>query len=159
MGQLDPNGTALLISDHGFVSGKNEVLPCRSMLERQHWNTTSTGCSRPKARSLPTMNWKGLNLLDVAPIVLAAHGLKAPKTMEGRVPVPFTGKQVQTLKSGDTRVNEETFSADEQLLQSLVDLGYLDENQLVSEEGRLQENRYYWREVCALKNVCPRHGR
>ena len=66
--------------------------------------------------------------------------------MEGRVPVPFTGKQVQPLKSGEARVNEEAFSADEQLLKSLVDLGYLDENQLVSEEEGCKRIAITWRE-------------
>ena len=144
MGQLDPNGTALLISDHGFVSGNERSIALPEHAGAPALEHNFHGVFAAKGPLFTDeLNWKGLNLLDVAPIVLAAHGLKAPKTMEGRVPVPFTGKQVQTLKSGEARVNEEAFSADDQLLKSLVDLGYLDENQLVSEEGRLQENRYY----------------
>lgn len=144
MGQLDPNGTALLISDHGFVSGKDRSIALPDHAGAPALEHNFHGVFAAKG-SLFTdeLNWKGLNLLDIAPIVLAAHGFKAPKTMEGRVPVPFAGKQVFPLKHGEEQLRQEVFSADEQLLQSLVDLGYLDENQLVSEEGRLQENRYY----------------
>lgn len=144
MGQLDPNGTALLISDHGFVSGKDRSIALPEHAGAPALEHNFHGVFAAKGPLFTDdLNWKGLNLLDVAPIVLAAHGLKAPKTMEGRVPVPFAGKQVFPLKHGEEQLRQEDFSADEQLLRSLVDLGYLDENQLVSEEGRLQENRYY----------------
>ena len=144
MDQLDPNGSALLISDHGFVSGKDRSIALPEHAGAPALEHNFHGVFAAKGPLFTDdLNWKGLNLLDVAPIVLAAHGLKAPKTMEGRVPVPFAGKQVFPLKHGEEQLRQEVFSADEQLLQSLVDLGYLDENQLVSEEGRLQENRYY----------------
>ena len=144
MDQLDPNGSALLISDHGFVSGKDRSIALPEHAGAPALEHNFHGVFAAKGPLFTDdLNWKGLNLLDVAPIVLAAHGLKAPKTMEGRVPVPFAGKQVFPLKPGEEQLRQEVFSADGQLLQSLVDLGYLDENQLVSEEGRLQENRYY----------------
>jgi len=144
LSQLDPNGTAVLISDHGFVTGQNRsiALPDHAgapALEHSfHGIFAATG-----PMFTDELNWKGLNLLDIAPILLASHGLKAPKTMQGRVPVPFNGKQIQPLKIGKETVDEKMFSADKELLQSLVDLGYLDQCQLVSKEGRLLENRYY----------------
>ncbi|HCP41203.1 MAG TPA: hypothetical protein DIT65_05355, partial [Cryomorphaceae bacterium] len=142
--QLDPNGTAILISDHGFTSGKDRSIDLPNHAGAPALEHNFHGIFAAKG-SLFTdkLNWKGLNLLDIAPIILAAHGLKTPKGMEGYVPVPFIGKRLPPIEMKKNRVIDETFSADEQLLQSLVDLGYLDEDQLVSEEGRLQENRYY----------------
>ena len=144
MDQLDPNGTALLISDHGFLTGQSRsvVLPDHAGAPALEHNFHGVFAARGPLFT-DELNWKGLNLLDIAPILLAAHGLKAPKTMEGRVPVPFTGKQLKSIKIGEAILGKEIFSADEPLLQSLVDLGYLDPNQLVSKEGRLLENRYY----------------
>ena len=144
LSQLDANGTAVLISDHGFVTGQNRSVALPEHAGAPALEHSFHGVFAAKGPMFTDeLNWKGLNLLDVAPILLAAHGLKAPKTMKGRVPVPFTGRQIQPMKIGKEILDEKMFSADKELLQSLVDLGYLDENQLVSEEGRLLENRYY----------------
>ena len=77
MGQLDPNGTALLISDHGFVSGNERSIALPEHAGAPALEHNFHGVFAAKGPLFTDeLNWKGLNLLDVAPIVLAAHGLK-----------------------------------------------------------------------------------
>ena len=142
--RLDVNGSAILISDHGFVSGKERLvrLPDHAgapALEHKFHGIFSAKGPLFKDELL----WKGLNLLDVGPILLASHQLIAPSTMSGIVPVKFSGKPIKVNEAGQILASKEQFQGDEELLQSLVDLGYLNERQITGQKDRILENQYY----------------
>ena len=104
------------------------------------------------------MAWKGLNLLDIGPIVLAAHKLIAPSTMSGVVPVKFSGKPIEQKSIQKEPSLKEGYSGDEELLQSLIDLGYLEQNQVSGSKVDFLKTNITWRVVFELKNAYRRHG-
>ena len=142
--RLDGNGSAILMSDHGFVSGKErsirlpEHADAPALEHKFHGIFVAQG---PLFKD--EMAWKGLNLLDIGPIVLATHKLIAPSSMSGVVPVKFSGKPIEQKSIQKEPSVIEGYSGDEELLQSLIDLGYLEQNQVSGDQGRLLENQYY----------------
>ena len=143
--KLAPTGHALLLSDHGFESGSERInqLPGHAgapALEHRHFGMFVG--SGPLFK--PNDGWSGMNLLDIAPILLALHGLDIPESMAGKRPVGLRTTPLRTPSTlrGKTTAERITLD-DEELLESLVDLGYLEENHIVSAEGRILENIYY----------------
>ena len=63
--------------------------------------------------------------------------------MSGIVPVKFSGKPIKVNETGQILASKEQFQGDEELLQSLVDLGYLNERQITGQKDRILENQYY----------------
>ena len=138
----------LLVSDHGFKSGNKRplVLPEHAgapALEHRHY-----GVFIAKG---PSINIKkplsGLNLLDVAPILLNMHGLCAPEFMKGVVPTDLVQKECVEIPNELPAMNNDQIelvnTPEGPLLQSLIDLGYLEEAHVNEQNGRLTENLYY----------------
>lgn len=143
---VSDQGHVLLVSDHGFKSGADrpQQLPNHAgapALEHRHFgifvlNGPNLLTSKPTS---------GLNLLDVAPVVLRIHSIGIPAGMCGMVPsglLPSSILKPVKLKVSSKASEKLTYS-DEVLLQTLIDLGYLEKNHTATKDGRLLENRYY----------------
>jgi predicted AlkP superfamily phosphohydrolase/phosphomutase len=142
--RLARNGSAILISDHGFVSGKERTIALPEHAGAPALEHKFHGIFVAKGPLFKDeMVWKGLNLLDIGPIVLATHNLYAPSSMSGVVPIKFSGKPIEIKSIQKEPSAKEGYAGDEELLQSLIDLGYLEQNQVSGEQGRLLENQYY----------------
>ena len=142
--RLERDGSAILISDHGFVSGKERTIGLPQHAGSPALEHKFHGIFVAKGPLFKDeMVWKGLNLLDVGPILLATHKLFAPSSMSGVVPVKFSGKPIEEKYLHPRPSLNHDYSGDEELLQNLIDLGYLEQNPILGEKGRLLENQYY----------------
>ena len=140
------DGYIMLVSDHGFKSGPDRPvhLPDHAgapALEHRHYgvfilNGPNLNTAKPTS---------GLNLLDVAPILLRTHSLEVPEGMCGLVPANLLPEpKISAAKLNvKSKKGKSLGYTDEVLLQTLIDLGYLDENHTATKDGRLLENRYY----------------
>jgi predicted AlkP superfamily phosphohydrolase/phosphomutase len=143
---LDEDGHAIVMSDHGFKNGLDRlaVLPHHAgapALEHRHYGIFAARGPRVKTEVPPS----GMNLLDIAPVVLAMYGLVKPISMKGLVPPGLMEEPdclIETLTAASPN-HHESVEGDAVLLESLVALGYLEEKHLVNKEGRLLENIYY----------------
>jgi len=145
---LQPEANFILLSDHGFRSGDERwvQLPQHAgapALEHQFYGMfAAAGPNVPAITHL-----SGLTLLDIAPIVLALHGLKAAPLMEGKLPhgwqegaleLPTVDKDIVQQRQEITQPQLE-----EELLDALVKLGYLAEQDVAQGGARMRENVYY----------------
>jgi tetratricopeptide (TPR) repeat protein len=142
------NASIMLVSDHGFRSGQSRfvVLPDHAgapALEHRHYGMFVL--KTPSVKNPDT--WSGLNLLDVAPMVLGLHGLQAPVDFRGTLPsqwyIPVEKPVPPALRASSEEQSMPKPSVEGALLETLVNLGYLDAINLKEEEGRLLENSYY----------------
>ena len=145
-----PSANTIVLSDHGFRSGDERwiQLPDHAgapALEHQFYGMfVASGPNVPKLKKV-----SGLTLLDIAPIVLALHGLQAIPEMNGRLPLQWDGHSLQEA----VRVNQGAPSTvalkspapmlEEELLDALVKLGYLAERDVAQGGARMWENTYY----------------
>lgn len=144
--QLEAN--FILLSDHGFRSGEERwvQLPQHAgapALEHQFYGMfAAAGPNVPDITHL-----SGLTLLDIAPIVLALHGLKAAPLMEGKLPHGWQGVELERPKvdNGLPPQGQEIAQPqlEEELLDALVKLGYLAEQDVAQGGARMRENLYY----------------
>ncbi len=166
--RCDDRTHLFLMSDHGFVHGEERVaqLPKHAgapALEHRHFGVF---VSRSSLWS-KDLRVSGLGLLDIAPLVLSAHGLPIPSDMAGRKPLAWQGpfERIDTAAltwSHSTSQPQETASPapvyEQTMLNDLVELGYLSPDHLTvdsadepSDSGapfktaslRIAENDYY----------------
>ena len=136
----------LLVSDHGFKSGEQRpvALPNHAgapALEHRHY-----GVFIAKGPLIEAVNpIGGLNLLDIAPIILAFHNLQGATHMRGKVPAGLLPtplvKPARIFRASSFAENIDV--PEGEMLQSLVDLGYLESMHVEQQGGRLLENVYY----------------
>lgn len=136
----------LLISDHGFKSGHQRplALPRHAgapALEHRHFGVFIA--RGPELKTSTPIS--GLNLLDIAPILLNIHKISAPVNMQGSVPSALLPDPVLQPVEMIPRIQstEAPLQPEGPLLQTLIDLGYLEPEHVNPQEGRLLENRYY----------------
>ena len=146
LGGLHEDGHAIVMSDHGFKNGLDRfaVLPNHAgapALEHRHYGVFAARGPRFKTELPPS----GMNLLDVAPVVLAMYGLVKPISMQGLVPPGMMEEPNRIIESLSVSPSNhhESVEGDSVLLEALVTLGYLEEKHLINNEGRLLENIYY----------------
>lgn len=136
----------LLVSDHGFKSGNKRplALPVHAgapALEHRHYGVFIA--HGPLVSTLKPIS--GLNLLDIAPIVLNFHDLAKPSQMRGEVPsglLPRPSRRAAKIEN-TSPTTEQHYPPEGPLLKSLVELGYLKQDDIQESQGRLQENLYY----------------
>lgn len=144
--ESQPEANTFLISDHGFRSGEERwtALPNHAgapALEHQFY-----GMFVAKGPQIPGLEQiSGLTLLDIAPMVLATHNLKALPEMAGHLPAYWPTPTQQVVLSSMTQLVEQGLSPqmEEELLDALVKLGYLDVQDRAQGGARLLENRFY----------------
>ena len=87
----------------------------------------------------------GLTLLDIAPMVLATHNLKALPEMAGHLPAYWPSPIQEVVLSSTPQLVEQRHSPqmEKELLDALVKLGYLDAQDREQGGARLLENGYY----------------
>ncbi len=144
--EFQPEANIFLISDHGFRSGEERwtALPNHAgapALEHQFY-----GMFVAKGPQIPALEQlSGLTLLDIAPMVLATHNLKALPEMAGHLPAYWPTPTQEVVLSSTPQVVEQGRSPqmEEELLDALVKLGYLDAQDRAQGGARLVENRYY----------------
>ncbi len=142
--------TVMLVSDHGFESGRNRMImlpnePGAPALEHRAYGVFAAGGNMVKPGQV-----YGASLLDVAPTILNLFGLSTAKDMDGNS-IQCIDKEVDKafIESYDsideTESSAEEFSSiDQQLLVDLEELGYIKplspnaENEII-----LTENEFY----------------
>ncbi|MFD2551963.1 alkaline phosphatase family protein [Bizionia sediminis] len=135
---VDEDTTIIVMSDHGFESGVNRLAkmpkyPAAPALEhRQFGMFVAAGPNIKKNEKI-----FGLGLIDVAPTILHMFGLPIGKDMDGKVALDIFKEptQPQYIDSWETvegdfgqlHTTEETSPLDDQeTMQQLVDLGYIE---------------------------------
>lgn len=144
--ESQPEANTFLISDHGFRSGEERwtALPNHAgapALEHKFY-----GIFVAKGPQIPGLEQiSGLTLLDIAPMVLATHNLKALPEMAGHLPAYWpTPTQEVVLRSAPQAVEQgRSPQMEEELLDTLVKLGYLEAQDRAQGGARLVENGYY----------------
>ncbi len=135
---VDDSTTIIVMSDHGFESGQKRIVkmpkyPAAPALEhRQFGIFVAAGPNIKKNEKI-----FGLGLIDVTPTILHMFDLPIGKDMDGNVALdifdnikpPKYIESWETIK-GDfaeiTRDTENDLLSDEETMQQLVDLGYID---------------------------------
>ena len=122
-----PDDLVVIASDHGFeagTSGNLDVTGLHETVAARDGILITAG--RGIARKAPA---EVVTILDVAPTVLAWMGLAVGRDMDGRV-APFLDAQVTWVETHDTtaieRLPTHRSGKEEEMLQSLRDLGYIE---------------------------------
>lgn len=143
--------SVFLVSDHGFVHGSERIssLPVHAgapALEHQHFGIFVSRSPYWNRQ----IKVSGLTLMDIAPLVLAAHGYLPLENFEGKLPIGWIkNKGLMNVKADDKATPDaplEVLESDVQLLQQLVALGYLEPEHVQIPKGqgdRIAENHYY----------------
>jgi tetratricopeptide (TPR) repeat protein len=138
-----PETRIVLISEHGFLSGhqrpsNNGLKPPPDDWQRAHGLFAMKG---PGIRKDELVH--GARLVDVAPTILAAHGITAPACMQGRVLTEaFTKPPVTVLLPTASARSTEEDCLPEDAAQLLAEFGYVDTVEPHIAEALLQhENR------------------
>lgn len=135
---VDKNTTVIVMSDHGFESGHKRIVkmpkyPAAPALEhRQFGMFVAAGPNIKKNEKV-----FGLGLIDVAPTILHMFNLPIGRDMDGKVALDIFEQieKPQYIESWDTikgdfaeitRDSETNMLSDEETMQQLVDLGYVD---------------------------------
>ena len=142
----------ILVSDHGFESGKNRMLalpeqPAAPALEHNPYGVLV--CSGPDFKANDKIY--GSSLLDICPTLLQLFSIPKGKDMEGQV-LKEALKNKSVLESIDSHEEKKTSTQikqnsdfDATALQQLIDIGYLD-NSVLGENAAtktLIENDFY----------------
>ncbi|WP_203294207.1 alkaline phosphatase family protein [Luteirhabdus pelagi] len=136
---IDDDTTIIIMSDHGFESGEKRILEmpkvqaAPSLEHRQFGMFVAAGPNIKKNQKI-----FGMGLIDVAPTILHHYGLPIGKDMDGKVILdifkePGEPKYIDSWdkKEGDFAdldlSNTETDPlSDEETMQQLVELGYVE---------------------------------
>ncbi len=135
---IDDDTTVIVMSDHGFESGSNRILEmpkvqaAASLEHRQFGMFVASGPNIKKNEKV-----FGMGLIDIAPTILHHYGLPIGKDMDGKVLLDIFEKTdpPQFIESWDKEEgdfaeldkNTETDAlSDEETMQQLIDLGYVD---------------------------------
>jgi predicted AlkP superfamily phosphohydrolase/phosphomutase/tetratricopeptide (TPR) repeat protein len=135
---VDDDTTVIVMSDHGFESGHKRILkmpkyPAAPALEhRQFGMFVAAGPNIKKNEKV-----FGLGLIDITPTILHMFNLPIGKDMDGQVALdifkemkPPTYIDSWETVDGDfgqhANDNEEDLLSDQETLQQLVDLGYIE---------------------------------
>lgn len=131
-----PDCNVVLVSDHGFQSGKQRVLelpdvPAAPALEHRKYGVfVASGPDFKKGEKV-----YGASLLDITPTILHQFGLPTGEDMEGKVlhSIFVEDKPVGVIPSWEMtearpQFLEENSSANEAILNQLDELGYIDLN-------------------------------
>lgn len=135
---VDDDTTIIVMSDHGFESGTNRIAkmpkyPAAPALEhRQFGMFVAAGPNIKKNEKI-----FGLGLIDVAPTILHMFGLPIGKDMDGKVALdifknPTEPKYIDSWEAieGDfgqlDTAEEASVLDDQETMQQLVDLGYIE---------------------------------
>ena len=137
----------LLISDHGFTSGTDRLwsLPEHAgapALEHKFYGVFAA--RGPKFATMDRIS--GLSLLDIFPMLLAIHELKAPEHLPGKLPMNWpSGDLVAVREPHRARAEEKASNPalEQEMLDQLDALGYLDLANTATRGGRIAENLYY----------------
>lgn len=133
-----PETTVLLVSDHGFESGKlrpemTPDVPAGIAVWHRHLGVLALRGEGLRQDELI----HGASLLDVTPTVLALFGLPVGADMDGRVLAEAfeTPLEIQTIESWETTIATEPLSAppvvrrsaeeEKSLVRQFVELGYI----------------------------------
>ena len=147
-----PDVNVILVSDHGFESGKNRMLalpeqPAAPALEHSPYGVLV--CSGPDFKQ--NQKVYGSSLLDICPTLLQLYGLPHGKDMEGQVLKEALKNEsvltpIKSHEEGKGRLKQLNFSNfDTTALKQLIDIGYMD-NSVLSENAAsktLIENDFY----------------
>lgn len=135
---VDDDTTIMVVSDHGFESGHRRILkmpkyPAAPALEhRQFGIFVAAGPNIKKNEKV-----FGLGLIDIAPTILHHFNLPIGKDMDGKVALdifekPTEPKYIESWESikGDFAQIKDSSGddilSDQETMQQLVDLGYID---------------------------------
>ena len=139
MSLVDEDTTIIVMSDHGYESGNNRILKMpkyQAAPALEHRQFGIFVASGPKIRR----NQKvfGLGLIDVAPTILHIYDLPIGRDMDGKVALdifknPKTPEYIDSWENikGDFGQHNDSTDSEEQLsdqdaMQQLIDLGYID---------------------------------
>ena len=135
---VDDDTTVIVMSDHGFESGYKRILkmpkyPAAPALEHRQFGIFVAAGPNIKQNEKVF----GLSLIDIAPTVLNMFNLPIGKDMDGKVAldifkIPNGPKYIESWESieGDfgqlENIDEPNALDDEETLQQLVELGYIE---------------------------------
>ncbi len=137
---IDDDTTVIVMSDHGFESGNKRLLQmpkvqaAPAMDHRQFGIFVAMGPNIKKNEKI-----YGLSLIDIAPTILNFYDLPIGQDMDGKVALDIfkIPKEINYIKSwekvkGDfgeiKKENESNAFTDEETMQQLIELGYVDKN-------------------------------
>lgn len=135
---IDDDTTVIVMSDHGFESGPNRILnmpkvqAAPSLEHRQFGMFVASGPNIKKNQKV-----FGMGLIDIAPTILHSYNLPIGRDMDGKViqDIFETIRDPEYIESWDLKPgdfaeldksNESDVFSDEETMQQLIDLGYID---------------------------------
>lgn len=142
----------MVLSDHGFHSDHRRpgVLPKEpAAIAREHNYLGMVTLKGPGIKKDEIIY--GCSLLDVAPTILALYDIPIGKDMDGKVWLSAFEKQISLnfIKTWDNEIKQQVSSSSliqEDVLQQLVDLGYVDATDFANKgevKKILDENEFY----------------
>lgn len=158
---IDDDTTVIVMSDHGFESGHKRILkmpkyPAAPALEhRQFGIFVASGPNIKKNEKV-----FGLSLIDIAPTILNLFDLPIGRDMDGKVALDIFEKinKPKYIDSWDKlpgdfgehhHIKEENTISDQETMQQLIDLGYVEKPDEKIETAILKTN-------CDLKHNLAR---
>ena len=155
---IDDDTTVIVMSDHGFESGHRRILkmpdyPAAPALEhRQFGIFVASGPNIKKNEKV-----FGLGLVDIAPTLLHMFGLPIGKDMDGNVALDIfenmskpsyidSWEDIEGDFGQHEKANEIEQFSDNETMQQLIDLGYIDrpdvkiENAIIKTRSDLKHN-------------------
>ncbi len=134
---IDDQTTVIVMSDHGFESGHKRILDMPKVVAAPALDHRQFGifvASGPNIKNNEKVF--GLGLLDVAPTILHHYGLPIGKDMDGKVimdifkeatPPKFIDSwEDQEGDFGEIEKEEEDVFSDEEMMEQLIELGYIE---------------------------------
>ncbi|MEX0998199.1 MAG: alkaline phosphatase family protein [Flavobacteriaceae bacterium] len=134
---VDEDTTIIVMSDHGFESGKKRILnmpkvaAAPALEHRQFGMFVASGPNIKKNEKI-----FGLGLIDVAPTILHHYGLPIGEDMDGKVILDIFKKTEvpKFIESwdkvagdfGELEKEESDIFSDEETLEQLIELGYIE---------------------------------
>jgi len=135
---VDDDTTIIVMSDHGFESGHRRILkmpkyPAAPALEHRQFGVFVAAGPNIKRNEKVF----GLGLIDIAPTILHMFNLPIGKDMDGKVALDIFEKQSKPKYidswediEGDfgqhKNINESDQLSDQETMQQLIDLGYIE---------------------------------
>ncbi|GEQ86943.1 hypothetical protein ULMS_24510 [Patiriisocius marinistellae] len=134
---VDSNTTVIVMSDHGFESGDKRILEmpkvnaAPALDHRQFGMFVAMGPNIKKNEKI-----FGISLIDIAPTILNHFNLPVGKDMDGKVILdmyekPKAPKYINSWEDiegdfGELKKEDESVFSDEETMQQLIELGYID---------------------------------
>ena len=141
----------IIVSDHGFINDDNRFVelpqsPAAPALEHRPYGVfVASGPDFTTNESV-----YGSSLLDICPTLLHLYNIPVARDMEGQVLESIFAKKkhVQFIESHKTEskdIDKKFDSYDEETLEHLANIGYLDNNHIKKKETSrvLDENQFY----------------